>query len=102
MNLSKDEKLDLWIETNVFRRSRNKRFGVPAYTRYLNRALGALDHLDLPYTISRQVDLRWRLNVTGCKKIAIVDTSDELAHEICRLVYETIIGKPWPWEDSNA
>lgn len=100
MDLSIDEKLDLWIESSVFRRSRHKRFGVPAYSRYLNRALGAIDYLDIPYKIERHEDMRWRVSAEGLT--LLVDTADEIALAVCELTYYAVTGKEWPRGDSNA
>lgn len=92
---TRDQALDLWIETRILHRDRRKRYSVGAYTRYPNKALLLLTDLEMPFAIKRRgVDLKYEVEIYGYSGLA--DSWEDIAYTICLLIFEVIERKPWP------
>lgn len=97
---SRDPRLDLWVETKLLRRSRQKRFAIPAYTTYPNRALLTLSDLEMPFTLQRRSDLKYEVAAFGHKELA--DDWEDVALAVCLLLFRTVEGKPWPHQAESS
>jgi hypothetical protein len=93
--MSRDQALDLWIESRILYRDRRKRYSVGAYTRYPNKALFLLNDLEMPYQLKRRGDdLKFEIEVYGYTELA--DSWEDVAYTICLLIYQVIERKKWP------
>lgn len=91
---NRDERLDQWVETRLLRRSRSKRYAVPGYTKYTNRALLTLSDIEMPYSLKRREDLKYEISALGHTEIS--DSWEDLALSVCRLLYRVVEGSSWP------
>lgn len=96
---TQDPRLDLWIEQNVFRRARSKRFAVQKYTRYPNKAFDVVNYLGLEWSLGYRMETRFQIEILG--RIELASTWDEVPLALCRLVYRTMTGFEWA-EDLDA
>lgn len=94
MEPSRDEQLDIWIHSVVFRKDRARRFTTPPYTRYLNRAFQAMECLDYSYELSRSDGPKWTIDAEG--QVIEVHSFEDLPYAICRLLYLIETGVSWP------
>jgi hypothetical protein len=96
---SQDRRLDLWVETNLLRRSRSKRFSVPGYSKYPNLAMLTLHEMEVPFTLTRS-DEGYSLQA-----YSIIETSpdwENLALAICRILFRIFEGTDWNAGDQDA
>lgn len=92
---TRDQSLDLWIETKVLHIDRSKRYSVGAYTRYTNKAMLLLNDLEMPYSIVRRPgDLKYEVQIYGQSGLA--DSWEDLAYSICLQIFQAIEGHAWP------
>lgn len=94
-----DPRLDLWIEQNVFRRSRSKRCVVQKYSLYTNKAFEALNYTGLLWMITYPAESRYQIHIN--QKIELADSWEEVPLAICRAIHKAITGFDWQ-EATNA
>ena len=96
-----DERLDLWVETRLLRRTRSKRFGVPGYSRYPNLALLLLNDMEVPYTLIYEPGMHYIVEAYGHREKA--RAWGDLALAACRLLFRVFEGTTWkPGEPADA
>jgi hypothetical protein len=100
---TRDQALDLWIETKLLHRDRSKRYSVGAYTKYANKALLLINDLEMPYRITRRHgDMKYEVEIYG--HVELADSWEDMAYTICRLIFQVIERQAWPHyvEEANG
>jgi hypothetical protein len=89
-----DQALDKWILNHLLHRDLSRRYSLPAFTRYTNKALLLLADIELLFELRRREDLKYELSIHGITNIA--DSWEDLAMVTCRTIFEAVDGRKWP------
>lgn len=88
-----DQRLDLWVETRLFKKSRRRHSALPGYTKYSNLAFFTIFDMEIPFTLTRTPDLKFQIEAYG--HVEESESREGLALAVVRLLFHVVEGTPW-------